>query len=313
MPAWGKAGVAAALAALVAVGVFLALPKGGGAVTAPQPAVPSGPGPNPLTGIGTAGQVLAVKIDNVGAAKAQQEGLNGADVVYVEQVEGGLSRYLAIYDSNHAPDRVGPVRSARQTDIPILAAYGRAGFAYSGAISGLVPDLARADLTNITPASGLFSNGGVSPTYIRPSQVFSRYSGLAQAKDVGFRFGAEMPGGAPVTRVRATMPAASFSFVPDGPAWAITVDGRLTSLTTSNVIVQHVQVVPGKYTDYNAGHPDNEVFTVTTGSGTADFCRDGRVWHGQWSKPTDTSPTRYTLNGSPMLLAPGETYVMLVR
>jgi Protein of unknown function (DUF3048) N-terminal domain/Protein of unknown function (DUF3048) C-terminal domain len=269
--------------------------------------------PNPLTGIGTAGRVLAVKIDNVGAAQSQQRGLNGADVVYVEQVEGGLSRYLAVYDSSHPPGQVGPARSARQTDIPILAAYGRVGFGYSGAIPGLLPDLARANLRSITPASGLFSNGGSSPTYIRPAQIFSRYHDLAQARDVGFRFGPRMPGGAPATSAHVAMPAASFTFTRDGARWRIAVDGRLTSLSTTNIIIEHVQVVPGKYTDHNAGHPDNEVFSVTTGGGTADYYRDGRVWHGRWSKPTDASPTRYTVNGSPMLLAAGETYVILVR
>ncbi len=271
--------------------------------------------PNPLTGIGTAGRVLAVKIDNVGIAQSQQRGLDGADVVYVVQVEGGLSRYLAVFDSSHPPGQVGPVRSARQTDIPILAAYGRVGFAYSGAIPGLLPDLHRANLRTITPAtaSDLFSNGGSSPTYIRPGQVFSRYHDLALAQDVGFRFGPRMAGGTPVTSASAAMPAASFTFTRDGGGWHIAVDGHPTSLTTVNIIIQHVHVVPGKYTDHNAGHPDNEVFTVTTGSGAADFYRDGRVWHGRWSKLTDTSPTRYTVNGGPMLLAPGETYVILVR
>lgn len=258
--------------------------------------------------------MLAVKIDNVGVAQSQQRGLNGADVVYVVQVEGGLSRYLAVFDSSHPPGQVGPVRSARQTDIPILAAYGRVGFAYSGAIPGLLPDLKRANLRNITPAtSHLFSNGGSSPTYIRPGRVFSRYHDLAQAQDVGFRFGPGMPGGTPVTSTHAAMPAASFTFTRDGARWRIAVDGHLTSLTTTNIIIQHVRVVRGKYTDHNAGHPDNEVFSVTTGSGTADFYRDGRVWHGRWSKPTNTSSTRYTVNGGPMLLAPGETYVILVH
>jgi hypothetical protein len=271
--------------------------------------------PNPLTGIGTAGRVLAVKIDNVGVAQAQQRGLNGADVVYVVQVEGGLSRYLAVYDSSHPPGQVGPVRSARQTDLPVLAAYGHAGFAYSGAIPGLLPVLDRASLRNITPATArdLFSHGGSSPTYIRPGQVFSRYHDLAQARDVGFRFGRAMPGGTPVSSARAAMPAASFTFTRDGARWRIAADGHPTPLTTTNIIVEHVRVVPGKYTDHNAGHPDNEVFSVTTGSGTADFYRDGRAWHGRWSKPTDTSPTRYTVNGAPMLLAPGETYVILLR
>jgi hypothetical protein len=185
--------------------------------------------------------VLAVKIDNVGVAQSQQRGLNGADVVYVEQVEGGLSRYLAVYDSSHPPGQVGPVRSARQTDIPILAAYGRVGFAYSGAIPGLLPDLDRANLRNITPAtaSDLFSNGGSSPTYIQPGQIFSRYNDLAQAQDVGFRFGPGMPGGTPVTSTRAAMPAASFTFTRDGARWRIAVDGHLTPLTTTNIIIEH--------------------------------------------------------------------------
>src|SRR5215469_15681180 len=186
----------ACLAAVAALGICAAAAGcGSGARPASAPARP-----NTLTGIGTAGRVLAVKIDNVGAAQLQQRGLNGADVVYVEQVEGGLSRYLAVYDSSHPPGQVGPVRSARQTDIPILAAYGRVGFAYSGAIPGLLPDLHRANLRNITPAtSHLFSNGGSSPTYIRPGQIFSRYHDLAQAQDIGFRFGPGMPGGTQVT------------------------------------------------------------------------------------------------------------------
>ena len=298
----------AGLAAVTALGICLVTGCGSSGRAVQSPARP-----NPLTGIGTAGRVLAVKIDNVGVAQSQQRGLNGADVVYVEQVEGGLSRYLAVFDSSHPPGRVGPVRSARQTDIPILAAYGHVGFAYSGAIPGLLPDLNRANLRSITPASGLFSDGGSSPTYIVPGQIFSRYHDPAQAQDVGFRFGPGMPGGTPATTARAAMPAASFTFTRDGARWRIAVDGRLTSLTTTNVIIEHVQVVPGKYTDHNAGHPDNEVFSVTTGSGTADFYRDGRVWHGRWSKPADTSPTRYTVNGGPMLLAAGETYVVLAR
>jgi hypothetical protein len=299
----------ACLAAVAALGMCAAA---NGCANGARPVHAASP-PNPLTGIGAAGRVLAVKIDNVGAAQSQQRGLNGADVVYVEQVEGGLSRYLAVYDSSHPPGQVGPVRSARQTDIPILAAYGRVGFAYSGAIPGLLPDLARANVRSVTPAGGLFSSGGSSPTYIRPAQIFSRYHDLAQAQDVGFRFGPRMPGGTPATSARVAMPAASFTFTRDGARWRITVDGRLTSLTTTNIIIEHVRVVPGKYTDHNAGHPDNEVFSVTTGSGAADFYRDGRVWHGRWSKLADTSPTRYTVNGAPMLLAAGETYVLLAR
>ena len=103
----------ACLGAVTALVICAVTGCGSGAAPVSAPARP-----NPLTGIGTAGRVLAVKIEHVGAAQSQQRGLNGADVVYVEQVEGGLSRYLAVYDSSRPPGQVGPVRSARQTSSP---------------------------------------------------------------------------------------------------------------------------------------------------------------------------------------------------
>ncbi|HEU5352828.1 MAG TPA: DUF3048 domain-containing protein [Actinocrinis sp.] len=282
-------------------------------------AAPSTPTLSPLTGVGTAGRVLAVKIDNVGLAQRQQTGLNSADIVYVIEVEGGLSRYLAIFDSSRAPARVGAVRSARQTDIPLLAAYGRVGLAYSGAISGLLPDLAAANVRSITPlnTSNQFSNDGNDPTYITPAKIFAAYPDLAEAKDVGLRFGPAPAGGKAAASVSATMPSASFTFTASGARWLVSVDGRAANTTdqgrtnADNVIIQHVHVVPGKYTDHNAGHPDNEVFSETTGQGLADFYRGGQVWHGQWSKATDTAPTDYTVNGAPMPLAPGRTWIVL--
>jgi len=278
------------------------------------------PATNPLTGQGTPGRVLAVKIDNVGAAQRQLSGLNSADLVYVIEVEGGLSRYLAVLDSSTAPNvQVGPVRSARQTDIPLLAPFGRIGLAYSGAISGLLPDLAAANLQNITPAVAprLFSNGGSSPTYIDTGAVFAAYPNLAEAPNVGFRFGSAPAGGQPAGSASARLPAASFLFTASGQKWLVSVDGRAATsagqgrVNADNVIIQHVHVVPGKFTDHNAGHPDNEVFSQTTGSGAADFYRDGEVWHGQWSKPTDDSPTDYTVGGDSMVLTPGRTWIVL--
>jgi hypothetical protein len=317
--------IAAAVLALIGGGIYLGVSSSSGGAPATLPtSTPTSASPmpavNPLTGVGPDGRVLAVKIDNVGAAQFQQAGLNSADVVYAIQVEGGLSRYLAVFDSVNAPARVGPVRSARQTDIPLLAAYGRVGLAYSGAISGLLPDLAAANLQNITPAnaSAQFSNGGSSPTYITPAKIFAAYPNLAAAQNIGFQFGAAPADGQPATSVTASMPSASFTFTAAGNKWLVSVDGRPATTTdqgraaADNVIVQHAQVVPGKYTDHNAGHPDNEVFSETTGQGAAEFYRDGEVWHGQWSKSADTAPTDYTVNGAAMQLATGRTWIVLV-
>ena len=72
---------------------------------------------------------VTVKINNTSAAQPQY-GVDQADVVYEEVVEGGITRLAAIFNS-HAPDRVGPVRSVRKTDPSIVWPI-RGIFAYSG-------------------------------------------------------------------------------------------------------------------------------------------------------------------------------------
>ena len=82
---------------------------------------------------GVDGQLLAVKIDDTNMAHPQI-GLEDAEIVFIEQVEGGLTRLAAIF-STVIPQRVGPVRSARISDIDVLSQFGRVAFAYSGAQS----------------------------------------------------------------------------------------------------------------------------------------------------------------------------------
>lgn len=93
----------------------------------------------------TRADVLAVKIDNVAAARPPT-GLEKADIVYVEQVEAGLSRILAAYSSD-LPPVVGPVRSARETDLELLRQFDEPTLAYSGAQSALQPSIEAAPST----------------------------------------------------------------------------------------------------------------------------------------------------------------------
>lgn len=100
---------------------------------APPPSAPPPPAPPPpsapLTGTPLppalldvlARPVLAVKIDNARAARPQS-GLDRADVVVTELVEGGLTRFLALYQSADA-GVVGPVRSGRDLDALLLPAF----------------------------------------------------------------------------------------------------------------------------------------------------------------------------------------------
>src|SRR4051794_16444695 len=84
--------------------------------------------------------VVAVKIDNVADARPQT-GVGSADVVYVEPVEGGLTRLVAIFRESEPPAVAGPGRSARRTDIDLLAQWGTPGPAHSGAAPPPPPPL----------------------------------------------------------------------------------------------------------------------------------------------------------------------------
>ncbi|MEU6236034.1 DUF3048 domain-containing protein, partial [Kitasatospora sp. NPDC047058] len=210
----------------------------------PTPSAPESPGGavSPLTGLpGGAGRILAVKVDNIVNARPQT-GLGAADVVYAIEVEGGLSRFLAVYDSNHLPpgDSIGPVRSARESDLPVLQQYGKVDFAYSGAQTKFLPVLARADLFNCSPAQdNSFFRGrwDVPPfnQYVVPSGILQHFPDAAAARDVGFRFGPAPAGGAPADTLTARMPAASFTFTwsPGEGRYLVSIDGKPAGTTDS--------------------------------------------------------------------------------
>lgn len=314
----------AGLGVLGLIGIGFAVLQGGGSQPSAKPGQsrstptqtsPTARTPNPLDNVGTAGSVLAVKIDNVGArVQALHQGLAQADIVYWIQVEGGLSRFLAVYDANHLPAQIGPVRSARQTDIPLLSQYGRLDFVYSGAISGLIPLLDKADLTNVTPftAPEVFTGHAVDPTFVDPRRILNRFPSVP-ARSPGFVFGAAPAGGTALTAMTWHLPAASLSVRFAGGAYDVSVDGRPGWSGTATVVVQHVVIGPGLFTDHNAGRPDNEVFTQTTGSGAAEVLRDGLVWSVRWSRPDPAGATSFTRpDGSAMPFATGPVLVLLV-
>ncbi|WP_051969457.1 DUF3048 domain-containing protein [Kitasatospora azatica] len=283
--------------------------------TTPPASPPPAQVPNPLDNTGMAGNTLAVKIDNVGAhTQAIHQGLAQADIVYWIQVEGGLSRFLAVYDANHLPAMIGPVRSARQTDIPLLQQYGHLDLAYSGAISGLLPLLAQADLQNVTPFTdpGAFTHRAMDPTFVDPHQILAKFPSVP-ARSPGFVFGAAPGGGSPLGSMTWHLPAASIGVHFNGSSYDVAVDGHPAWSGTATVVVQHVSIVPGLFTDHNAGHPDNEVFTQTTGSGPAEVLRDGSVWSTHWNRPDPAAGTSFTLpDGSAMTFATGPVLLVLV-
>src|ERR1051325_4348067 len=72
----------------------------------------------------------------ISSPERPQSGIDRADLMYEELVEGGETRFLAFFLTN-SPDRIGPVRSSRTVDPQILAPIGGL-FGYSGGVQFVV-------------------------------------------------------------------------------------------------------------------------------------------------------------------------------
>ena len=278
---------------------------------------------SPLTGKPAPGgqPVLAVKIDNVAPARPAT-GIGRADVIYVEPVEGGLSRIMAIFSST-LPPRLGPVRSARESDLELLAQYGRPGLAYSGANRQVLAAIRAAPVIDLSPSS-------VSAAYLRsstraaphnlfadPKALLKTAKPVSAAHDIGFRF-ADLPAGQGTPKKRQTVrygaASTGFTWSPTRHRWEVTLDGRAATTTdggrlaASTVVVQYTDITASKLHD-TLGNATP--YTHTVGSGRALVLRDGVAIQARWTRPTaDTGTTFTTTGGAALPFAAGQVWVV---
>jgi hypothetical protein len=289
----------------------------------PTPPTPTPPKPSKLSGrLGKPdGPILAVKIDNTRNAHPQV-GLTKADVVYVEQVEGGATRLVALF-SSELPRLVGPVRSARITDIELLRQYGTVGLAYSGAQRKLIPKLHRADLKLVSfddnPRGYARSRSRPAPYNVIGTTVtlLERAGKVDRPTRVGYVFGPAPAGGSPATSVSLSYAFARVGAVwsPSTRRWLLSMDGRKDlaaeggQLGATTFVVQYVTVTGSAYKDVNGVVTP---FSRTVGSGKALVLRDGKVYAAQWRRAKATDPTTYTIGGKPAVFAPGQVWISLI-
>ncbi|WP_110945394.1 DUF3048 domain-containing protein [Streptomyces avicenniae] len=277
---------------------------------------------SPFTGErGDPGPVVAVKIDNAPGARPQT-GLDSADLVYAEEVEGGLSRLVGVW-SGTLPGRIGPVRSARESDLELLAQFGRPVFAYSGAQETVAAAIRRADVVAASPdaAPRAYERDGrrASPhnLYVRPEELLDTAEGAGDAPDAagaGLRFGAAPgSGGEPARTYDAAFPQARFTFrwSADEGRWRVLLDGDAVDARPATVVVQRVTVRESALRDAN-GNPTP--YTETVGSGGAVVLRDGRAYDGRWERPDAEAGTEFTTpGGDPLRFARGPVWIVLDR
>lgn len=287
----------------------------------------------PLTGLAQpdaarrARVALVVKLDSAPNGRPQA-GINAADLVVVEKVEGHITRLFTVFQTNDAPE-VGPVRSARSTDIALLSALNRPLFSYAGTNATFQALVDKAPITDVGfgKAGGDYSRKAGRPNpynlFTTTAALYKRAPGEAKAPPAWFTYRAageaatgdaakgvkvEYKSGSRATRVEYAWDAGSGS-------WKRSLDGTPhndaagAQVAPKNVVVQ--------FTTYkDTGQRDTSGAVVDeaqlVGSGDAWIFTDGKVVKGKWSKGSATEVTRYTdAAGQAVDLTPGTTWVEL--
>ena len=298
------------------------------------------PPPWPLTGVPAAASVIdgarpavVVKVDNSPEARPQL-GVAQADIVYELLVEG-ITRFALVFHSE-IPDPVGPVRSARSSDVDLVADLSTPLFAWSGGNAGVVGEIRQAE------REGLLTNASwdsAPSAYFRSADRRAPHNLMVNVPEL---LAVRAPAG-------QGAPAAIFEYLPTGvpfeglPLAGMTVDfgggvvidwvwdpmlerwvryqiddrhDRVGSATLdvsgAQVAVSNVVVM---FTPYGVSPSDDRSpMALTIGSGPAMVFVESQWIPATWSRPDARAPAQlFDEAGLPVRLAPGRTWVELPR
>jgi hypothetical protein len=274
---------------------------------------------------------LAIKMENSPDSRPPT-GLDTADLVYEEAVEGGITRFVVVYQCQDAA-RVEPVRSARLADVDILSQFGKPLFGDAG---GSPPTEAAVNAAekagHLVRVSAL---GNAAAAYhrdaARHNDVHSLYAStqdlynLPAAKALAapspiFTYATSTAAvGTPAATVHVSFSSysdvvwkwdAGSSTYHRSYGTAVANDAAGKVLSTTNVIVQSVPVAMSAFIEDPSGA--HQPVSTLTGTGAAIVCHGGSCVTGTWRRPAATDITKYLdASGAPIALAPGATWVEL--
>ena len=261
---------------------------------------------------------LTIKMDNTPQAHPQY-GINEADVVYEEIVEGGITRLAAIFNSN-LPTKVGPVRSVRRTDREIVFPIGGI-FAFSGGAQYALSSIETAPVKLIDQ-----SNAGAAmfrdPTRPPPHNLFANAELLMKE---GGKVHPPPPLFTYVSRNARALGAPVGSFTVNflsGFATSYQWNGKTRTwlrsiFGTPDVTATGVRVAPTNVivmsVNYFGGVGVEGSYAQMVGSGPVEVFSDGRLQKGTWFRRNIRLKTAYrSASGKVIALRPGQTWVELL-
>jgi hypothetical protein len=267
-------------------------------------------------------------VDNYPQARPQS-GLDKADVVFEEPVEGGITRYAAVFQCQDAAS-VGPIRSARNIDIGILGQLGTPIEVHVGGINPVLANINASPIVNVDLGAygGIASHpaGRYAPydTYSTTSQMWGTHATMTTPPQALFDYSVAVPAGTPAGTIH--VPFSGTSDVTWKYNAALGVFQRFYNATqpdtladgvqnnANNVIVQYVAISYGPWLE-NSSPSSLEVQAALypNANGNAVIYRNGVAIAGTWHRAALGAPTVYLdANSKVVTLEPGRTWVELV-
>jgi hypothetical protein len=288
-----------------------------------------------------------VKIENDPIVRPQT-GLDRADLIFEELVEGGMTRFAVIYQSD-LPDEVGPVRSVRHVDVAIAEPIADA-FVFSGGARRTMKFVKRKIPTSISivneGAPGMYRKPGIPA----PHDIFLKMSEMLDSiapkntLSTGFFVRPEVkpvvasaspsasssasaspkPSSTALTGKPVTQVGVKFSSF-SGPNWKWNAADKMwmrsegikpflnkdgTQFGTNNLVIIEVREIDAGYKGQTGGYVPR---TVLTGSGRAWVLSEGKAVEVAWKKPfVDAQMELTDLDGNPFTMPTGRTWVELL-
>jgi hypothetical protein len=328
---------------VILIGVVIAVLVTGGHSATAAKVVPttatSAPAPArvatcPLTGLPAPGgtvparPALGIKIGNYPGDRPSA-GLNQADIVFEEPVEGAITRLVAVFQCQGA-SLVGDLRSARQPDSAILSQLSDPLFVHAGGIDQVTALLAASPLMDDNLYSGsrgsaiIQQPGRVAPysTFVNTASLWAFDPGDTKPPAPIFSYSTKLPkGSVPGSGASVHIPFSANSDVTW--QWSASAGKYLRSYSGSpdtliggsqtaatNVVIMTVQTATGTWVENDEG--GHEVLVTEIGSGSLVVMRNGVAIAGTWNRTGLTTPATLTAtNGSAITLQPGNTWVEL--
>jgi hypothetical protein len=273
---------------------------------------------------------IVVKVANDPAARPQA-GLAAADLILEIPVEGGLTRYALIFQSQE-PARVGPVRSARQSDLNYLSSL-HAILAHVGASEAVTEKVRDAAKSGAFVDVDEFQHPEAFERVAGKVAPYNAYTSVAKVRAAAGQAANErvtVPALQYDSAAKATSTAAtsltipyttggrvSYTYDAGAGAYRRTQDGKPTmdddakrEVLPDNVVVVKTEVreIPGTADVTGAPSVDYR----STGSGTVVVLRDGKRFEGKWSRQGDEMYRFVDAAGAAIALKPGLTWIHIV-